>query len=102
MIKCDARGRFWPADRPSRSRTQIINWNNDKILNNDKNNDNDQNNDNAKADKDDRMNSRLIIYCPMSEEARAKQAGAEQVNEWAVRANEQTDERVAQYLSLYS
>ena len=38
----------------------------------------------------------------MSAAERASEASiAEQANEWAVRANERTDERVAQYFSMY-
>ena len=63
------------------------------------------------------INSQTIIHCPTgkgvrkaSERARewaqrnlaSEASSPEQVNEWVVRANEQTDERVAQYLHLYS
>ena len=67
-----------------------------------------------------RLNSHPTIHCPTSEgvsemseranewarqSARAKRAskvsGAEQANKWVVRANKQTDERVAQYFILY-
>ena len=55
-----------------------------------------------------------IIHCPTSEgvsevserasaaEGASEASSPEQANEWAVRANERTDERVAQYLRLYS
>ena len=42
--------------------------------------------------KKHRQNNNLMIHCPTSE-------GVSEVSE---RANEQTDERVAQYFSLYS
>ena len=63
-----------------------------------------------------RINSHLTNHCPTSEgvsevserankwaqqSARAKRAGRSKL-EWAVRANERTDERVAQFFSLYS
>ena len=66
--------------------------------------------------KKHRINSHLIIHFPTSEgvsefseranewvqqSMRAKQAGPSKFNEWAVRANEQTDKRVAQYSNLY-
>ena len=35
-------------------------------------------------------------------EGASEASSPEQANEWAVRVNEQTDERVAQYYSLYS
>ena len=35
-------------------------------------------------------------------ELASEESSAEQMNEWAVRANERTDERVAQYSNLYS
>ena len=71
--------------------------------------------------KKHRKNSHLIIHCPTSEgvsevsegvsevserasnrvsaaEGASKASSPEQANEWAVRANKRTDERVAQYL----
>ena len=35
-------------------------------------------------------------------ERASEASSAEQVNDWAVQANERTDERVAQYYNLYS
>ena len=61
--------------------------------------------------KKHRKNSHLIIHFPTSEgvfkwssaaERASKASSAEQANKWAVRANEQADERVAQYLQLDS
>ena len=49
--------------------------------------------------KEHRQNSHLIIHFPTSE---GVSEVSERANEWAVRANERTDERVAQYLRLDS
>jgi len=49
--------------------------------------------------KKHRQNSHLINHYPTSEGASEV---SERANEWAVRANERTDERVAQHFSLYS
>ena len=46
-----------------------------------------------------RQNSHLIIHCPTS---KGVSEVSEQANEWAVRANERTDEQVVQYFHLYS
>ena len=68
--------------------------------------------------KKHRMNSHPIICCPMSEgvsevsevsevssevsaaEGASEASSSEQANEWAVQANEGTDELVAQYTRL--
>ena len=49
--------------------------------------------------KKHRQNSNLINQFPTSE---GVSEVSERANEWAVRANERMDERVAQYYSLYS
>ena len=55
--------------------------------------------------KKHRQNSHPIIHCPMSEglgervntaEGASEASSPEQVYEWAVRANDRTDEQVAQ------
>ena len=60
--------------------------------------------------KKHRINSHLIIHFPTSEgvsevservsaaEGASEASSLKQANEWAVKANEQMDERVAQYL----
>ena len=60
--------------------------------------------------KKHRINSHLIIHCPTSKgvskvsaaERASEASRVEQVNKWAVRANERRDKRVAQYFSLCS
>ena len=61
--------------------------------------------------KKNRKNSHQINHYPTSDEVSevneqisghvSEASRAEQANEWAVRANERTDKRVAQYCSLY-
>ena len=60
------------------------------------------------------IDSHLVMDCPTSEgvsevskrvsaaKGASEASSPEQANEWAVRANERTDKRVAQYYSLYS